>query len=107
MIARATRDLVPDTEVVWPYWPPQGTDYAGRQKKLAHWGFVCTCALCEDDKAVSAAVLGKRRNLVAQAGREVVKIATATGRQRPKGSKQGGKQDGGFVTKLLYRVRGL
>ena len=76
MVARATRDLRPGTELTWWYQVPSAApanNYTQRQKKLRQsWGFVCDCAMCADEKGTSAAVLGKRRGLVVGLERFVV-----------------------------------
>ena len=66
MIARATRDLAPGTELTWWYQVPTADDHAQRKTRLLrHWGFACDCALCEDEQTTSAAVRAKRESLAA------------------------------------------
>ncbi len=65
-IIRATQDLEPNTEVMCLY-TTEGRgfeNYQDRQKRLDNWGFTCDCALCEDAKTTSEAVLRKRQVLV-------------------------------------------
>lgn len=70
MIARATQDLAPDTEITWWYYIPKSSGKLGeRQKELNHWGFSCSCALCEDEANTNAAVLAKRKKLLQQYAR--------------------------------------
>ncbi|KAM7190971.1 TPR domain protein [Naviculisporaceae sp. PSN 640] len=63
MIARATQDLAPDTEITWWYYPPVSS-VVERQKKLKHWGFTCACPMCEDDRNTTPAAIVKRKTLV-------------------------------------------
>ena len=65
MIARATRDLAPNTEITWWYQVPAANSHAQRKTKLRHWGFACDCPICEDEQNTSDAVLGKRKGLAA------------------------------------------
>lgn len=77
MIARATRDLAPDTEIAWWYQVPTVDGHAQRKAALLrHWGFACDCALCEDEERTSAAVRARRKGLAARLER----CLTALGR---------------------------
>ncbi|KAL1755472.1 hypothetical protein FB107DRAFT_213475 [Schizophyllum commune] len=44
---RALRDIKAGEEIFISYVPPEAP-YAQRQKELAHYGFSCTCAVCEE-----------------------------------------------------------
>jgi hypothetical protein len=66
MIVRATRDMEAGTEVTFWYHVP-GSTAADLQQKLKHWGFVCDCSICADERVASAAVLSKREGLRKQA----------------------------------------
>ncbi|KAI4524672.1 SET domain-containing protein [Schizophyllum commune Tattone D] len=44
---RALRDIKAGEEILISYVPPEAP-YAQRQKELAHYGFSCTCAVCEE-----------------------------------------------------------
>lgn len=65
MMVRATRDLEPNEELSFWYHIPTG-QLGKADKKLANWGFTCTCAVCADDKATKAAVHGERTLLLGQ-----------------------------------------
>ncbi|KAM7189141.1 SET domain containing protein [Rhypophila sp. PSN 637] len=69
MIARATRDLEPDTEITWWYCAPRVGNTGGQrdlQTKFAHWGFSCDCSLCRDEieNGTPATTLQKRNTLL-------------------------------------------
>lgn len=70
LIARATRDLAPGTELTWEYLKPdvggesEGRDSSSRNKLLRQWGFECDCALCADAKGLREGVVRTRRALV-------------------------------------------
>ncbi|KAJ4988889.1 TPR domain-containing protein [Stagonosporopsis vannaccii] len=68
MIVRATRDLEAGEELSFWYHVPTG-EPGKAQKKLANWGFACSCALCADEKATKAAVHGERTKLLNQLGK--------------------------------------
>lgn len=64
MIIRATRDLPPDTEITHWYQVPFATGgYDKRQEKLRNWGFVCNCAICQDDRTAGMSTLLDRERL--------------------------------------------
>ena len=44
---RALRDIKAGEEILISHVPPEAP-YAQRQKELAHYGFSCTCAVCEE-----------------------------------------------------------
>lgn len=72
MIVRATRDLATDTEITHMYYgPPTAGNDDDRQEKLRHWGFSCTCALCQDEKNTSKNVRSKRERLRANIQRHL------------------------------------
>ncbi|KAH6848398.1 hypothetical protein B0I37DRAFT_342808 [Chaetomium sp. MPI-CAGE-AT-0009] len=74
LIARATRDLLPGTELTWPYWPPDvGSDSESdsRDRMLRKWGFECDCALCAEAKGLAEGVARTRRALVEEVRRAV------------------------------------
>ena len=67
LIARATQDLPPNTELTWPYLPPDiGSESESdrRNKMLQNWGFECDCALCADAMGLGNRVARTRRALV-------------------------------------------
>ena len=65
MVVRATQDIAPDTEITFWYQAPAADSYSERQKKLRHWGFKCSCAICRDDQTAMESVV-KRRGLKAE-----------------------------------------
>jgi hypothetical protein len=69
MIVRAAKDLDVGTELMFPYEAPEGIYTSKTERKFKNWGFVCTCALCEDIKATKSSEVTKRKNLLAQLDR--------------------------------------
>lgn len=67
IIIRASRDLAPDTEVVFGYGMPRADGYDELQQKLQHYGFECDCAICQDYRATSKEIHNKRNNLRSEA----------------------------------------
>ena len=64
-IVRATCDLPSGSEITFPYTiPDRNHTYEERQKGLQNWGFNCTCAICEDQKATKKGVIRKRADLL-------------------------------------------
>ncbi|OAL27653.1 hypothetical protein AYO20_09726 [Fonsecaea nubica] len=63
MLVRATQDLAADTEITFWYHLPGVNDYDERRKKFQHWGFMCDCAMCQDEKATKKSVWAKRTKL--------------------------------------------
>ncbi|KAK3898795.1 hypothetical protein C8A05DRAFT_18681, partial [Staphylotrichum tortipilum] len=81
LIARATRDLPPGTELTWGYLPP-GADSKtesdnSRGMVFRNWGFECDCALCADAKGLGEGVVERRRALV-EGVRQAVKDGVST-----------------------------
>jgi hypothetical protein len=66
MVVRATRDLAADTELTFWYQNPDGVSFMKLQKKLKSWGFVCDCAICNDERTTKAAVFAQRGKLLEQ-----------------------------------------
>ncbi|KAJ5610508.1 TPR domain protein [Penicillium lagena] len=64
MIIRATQDLEPNTEIVFWYTPPF-EDNPDKQPDLEHWGFKCSCAICQDIQATQKITLIMRDRLLA------------------------------------------
>jgi hypothetical protein len=71
LIARATRDLPPSTELTWAYKGPDvgsesesESDRTSRKTMFQHWGFECDCALCADAKGLREGVVRTRKELV-------------------------------------------
>lgn len=53
------------TELLFPYHQPEELDsYDDVQRRLKHWEFRCSCALCQAKRATSAAQLSKRKLLM-------------------------------------------
>ncbi|KAH6676847.1 hypothetical protein B0J14DRAFT_616227 [Halenospora varia] len=51
-IVRATQNMTPNTELVFPYKsiPTSHEDYKTKQDKFKQWGFICDCLLCKEAK---------------------------------------------------------
>lgn len=69
MIVRACKDLEAGTEIVFPYTAPRGDYTLGIKQKFKSWGFICSCALCEDIKSTKPSAVAKRRSLFEQLDR--------------------------------------
>ena len=65
MVIRAAKDLVPDTEITFPYTKPPNNDFEGTPVDLGHWGFKCVCIICEDIQKTRKTILLKRTGLLA------------------------------------------
>lgn len=53
------------TELLFPYHQPEELDsYDDVQRRLEHWGFRCSCALCQTKRATSVAQLNRRKLLM-------------------------------------------
>ncbi|KAF9740546.1 hypothetical protein PMIN06_001607 [Paraphaeosphaeria minitans] len=61
MIVRATQDLEADTEVSFWYKQPTGEHSEDPREVYKHWGFICTCAICQDAGTTTKAVIQERR----------------------------------------------
>lgn len=73
-IIRATQDLEADTELHFGYRAPKATDsYEDVQNGLKQYGFVCGCPLCDTKKQTTSAELLRRKELVAELARVMVK----------------------------------
>lgn len=66
LIVRASRDLDPNTELTFWYQSPDGISFEELQQKLKPWGFVCSCAMCNDARKTKPAVMAEREKLRAQ-----------------------------------------
>jgi SET domain len=64
MIVRASRDLPPDTEVVFGY-QSDCIDYKERQEKLQQWNFKCDCIICKTYQNTKKNILTRRKTLKA------------------------------------------
>ncbi|KIA75674.1 hypothetical protein HK57_00535 [Aspergillus ustus] len=85
MIVRATQDLPANTELFFWYAQPSSDDGGGgtsqaakKQPNLKHWGFKCSCAICQDLIQTEASELRKRRRLTA----DMVKAFQALNKSR-------------------------
>ena len=68
MIIRAACDMEAGTEVTFRYSLGRMCQTSARaQQILDRWGFVCDCAICEDDRIASAAIVTMRSNLLNEA----------------------------------------
>lgn len=63
MVVRATQDLAPNTEVHFLYKSPFDSEPGTKENDFRHWGFRCSCAICEDLNATKNIVLAKRKRL--------------------------------------------
>ncbi|KAL2839285.1 hypothetical protein BJY01DRAFT_250596 [Aspergillus pseudoustus] len=66
MVVRATRDLPANTELLFWYAEPSedgGTSKAAKQPNLKHWGFKCSCVICQDLIETEASDIRKRRRV--------------------------------------------
>ncbi|OJK04901.1 hypothetical protein ASPACDRAFT_49254 [Aspergillus aculeatus ATCC 16872] len=66
MIVRATRDLPADTELTFWYRAPSAQDPPTKRLDLQHWGFECSCAICQDRHATGSGDLARRRKLLVE-----------------------------------------
>jgi hypothetical protein len=65
IIIRAIQDIPADTEITICYLTPTSDDDGGeqRRKDLQAWGFICDCAMCQDDKATDKEMVAERKRL--------------------------------------------
>ncbi|KAL2066321.1 hypothetical protein VTL71DRAFT_2392 [Oculimacula yallundae] len=100
-IIRASCDLPPDTELLFPYHSlaAQDHDYEATQRELEEYGFVCACELCSDAKSMSKQTLERRRVL-----RTELSAAFHTGGQR--GAFDCGKVDTARIERTLASLEG-
>lgn len=65
IIVRATRDIPADSEVFFWYAAPEaGRTWEKAQEKLQHWGFHCSCVICQQDKKTVKNIRAKRNGLL-------------------------------------------
>ncbi|KAI1493271.1 hypothetical protein F5X96DRAFT_688831 [Biscogniauxia mediterranea] len=63
-IVRASQDLDADSELFFHYrTPPPFESYTETQKSFSHWGFVCSCSLCNDKRLTTQKTIQKRKAL--------------------------------------------
>ncbi|KAJ5198589.1 uncharacterized protein N7498_007706 [Penicillium cinerascens] len=63
MIVRATQDLEPNTELNFWYQSPAGSNSKNKRMDLRHWGFKCSCIICQDALNTPQSVVTKRERL--------------------------------------------
>ena len=64
IIVRAARDIPADSEVFFWYAAPEfHRTWEKAQEKLQHWGFQCSCVLCQQDKMTVKKIHAKRKAL--------------------------------------------
>ncbi|KAK4694738.1 hypothetical protein P7C71_g2891, partial [Lecanoromycetidae sp. Uapishka_2] len=64
-IVRASRNLPTGSELFfWYVQPAHELNYDKTQEQLQHWGFKCTCVICEQSKKTKKAVISKRAVLL-------------------------------------------
>ncbi|PYI07190.1 hypothetical protein BO78DRAFT_341620 [Aspergillus sclerotiicarbonarius CBS 121057] len=78
MVVRATRDLPANTEVTFWYKSPLDRDTKAKHLDLQHWGFQCSCIICQDLHETGNGDLTKRRQLTA----DLVKAFQSLSRSR-------------------------
>jgi hypothetical protein len=68
MIVRATRDIPRASEITFWYQTPWGDEieFENKVMDLSHWGFKCSCVICEDRHKTAKRGLNKRKELIAQ-----------------------------------------
>jgi hypothetical protein len=81
MIVRATEDLDADTEVVFWYKSPFDSEPGKQQVDFGHWGFKCSCVMCQDLRATGDITLAKRKRLRANV------LKSVESRKNPNGAK--------------------
>ncbi|KAL4920601.1 hypothetical protein BDW62DRAFT_176862, partial [Aspergillus aurantiobrunneus] len=64
MIVRATADLPANTEITFWYKSPWDNDSQEKPVDLQHWGFKCSCAICNDLLATANTELTRRKTLI-------------------------------------------
>ncbi|EHL00540.1 putative SET domain-containing protein 5 [Glarea lozoyensis 74030] len=62
-IIRATQDILANTELFFWYREPT-CDYADMKKEMQHWGFECTCNICDESKNLVKDISRKRKTLL-------------------------------------------
>ncbi|KAE8381346.1 hypothetical protein BDV26DRAFT_278907 [Aspergillus bertholletiae] len=65
MLVRATRDLPANTELTFWYKKPLDDSPRTKYLDLQHWGFQCSCIICQDIHETEKGDLMKRRQLTA------------------------------------------
>lgn len=65
MVVRATRDLPVNTELTFWYKAPLDYGNETEHLDLRHWGFECSCIICQDLHETERINLTKRRQLMA------------------------------------------
>lgn len=63
MIVRATQDLAPNTELSFWYQSPINSESKNKQMDLRHWGFKCSCIICQDALNTPQSIVTKRERL--------------------------------------------
>jgi hypothetical protein len=63
MVVRATQDLASNTEITFWYRSPLEDDSKEKQMDLRHWGFKCSCIICQDLHRTENSDLTKRKRL--------------------------------------------
>lgn len=63
MIVRASQDLAPNTEITFWYQSPLDNKSNETHMDLKHWGFKCSCVICQDRQATVKADLRMRTKL--------------------------------------------
>ncbi|KAF7588273.1 hypothetical protein BBP40_005927 [Aspergillus hancockii] len=82
MVVRATRDIPANTELTFWYNAPLDHDTKTKHLDLQHWGFQCSCVICQDLHETGNSDLTKRRQLTA----DLVKAFQSLSRTRKKGA---------------------
>ncbi|KAL2824205.1 hypothetical protein BDW59DRAFT_180299 [Aspergillus cavernicola] len=64
MIVRAARDLPANTEITFSYKSPLNNVSKEKPVDHRHWGFKCSCIICQDLLATANSTLTKRKTLM-------------------------------------------
>ena len=61
MIIRAAQDIEPNTEITISYKSPVAKDRMEGRMDLQHWGFECSCIICQASKETEDSKLEQRK----------------------------------------------
>lgn len=82
MVVRATRDLPANTELTFWYKSPLDNDTKTKELDLRHWGFECSCIICQDLHETENSALTKRRQLTTDLAQAFEAISRTRAPQR-------------------------
>lgn len=81
MVVRAAEDLAPNTEVTCWYKSPLANESNEHPNSFQHWGFECSCIMCQDLRNTDKAIFSTRKSLLGKLN----KFITPT--RQPNGAK--------------------